>query len=289
MTRIALATTRDLAEIDAEDALLLAALPESELLAWEDDHDWAAFDLVVLRSTWNYIDRLEEFLAWAERVASVTRLANPVPVIRWNTDKRYLGQLADQGVPVVPSVFVAPGDHADDAAVAGKVVVKPTVGNGSNGAKLIDHDPESAHEHIAFLHSTGRTALIQPYLDRVDDEGERSLIHLNGEFSHAATKGAILSQQMSFSAGLYADEDLSPATATDQERAVALAVLEASARVLPEAADLAYARVDLLPSDDGPMLLELELTEPSLFMPFAPGSPERVAEAFRTLATSRKI
>ncbi|WP_084125226.1 RimK family alpha-L-glutamate ligase [Demequina sp. NBRC 110054] len=289
MTRIALATTRDLAEIDAEDALLLAALPESELVAWEDDHDWASFDLVVIRSTWNYIDRLDEFLAWADHVASVTRIVNPPSIVRWNTDKRYLGQLAEKGVPVVPSVFVAPGERADDAHVAGKVVVKPTVGNGSNGAKLIDSDPEAARAHVAFLHSTGRTALIQPYLDRVDDEGEKSLIHLGGEFSHAATKAAILSQEMSFSAGLYADEELSPATATDQERAVARAVLEAAAQVLPEAADLAYARVDLLPSDDGPVLLELELTEPSLFMPFAPGSPERVAEAFRKLASSPRL
>ncbi|MDN4472298.1 ATP-grasp domain-containing protein [Demequina zhanjiangensis] len=283
MTRIALATTRDLTEIDADDQLLLDALPESELKAWEDDVDWAAYDLVVIRSTWNYIDRLDRFLAWAERVSTVTRLVNPVPVIRWNTDKRYLGQLADAGVPVVPSVFVAPGESVDDASLTGRVVVKPTIANGSNGAKLIDADPQAARDHLGALHAQGRTALIQPYLDQVDTLGEKSLIFLSGTYSHAASKAAILSQSMSFSSGLYADEEMSPATATEAEQEVARAALAAAARVLPEAADLAYARVDLLPSEEGPMLLELELTEPSLFMPFADGAAARVATSLRAL------
>ncbi|WNM27484.1 hypothetical protein RN607_00340 [Demequina capsici] len=283
MTRIALATTAALTDVDVDDAALLAALPEAELAAWETPTDWAAYDLVVLRSTWNYIDRLDEFLGWAESVAAVTRLVNPVPVIRWNTDKRYLAQLAAAGVPVVPSLFVAPGEQPPDDALAGRIVVKPAVGNGSNGAALLDGDPTAAAAHVAMLHAAGRTALIQPYLEQVDTLGEKALVHLGGSFSHAATKGAILSKEMSFSTGVYADEEISPATASDAEIAVARAVLDATAVLLPDAADLAYARVDLLPTDDGPVLLELELTEPSLFLTQADGAADRAAAAIRDL------
>lgn len=284
VNRIALATTRDLVELDADDAALLAALPEAQLAAWEDDIDWASFDLVVLRSPWNYIDRLDDFLAWAERVSRVTRLANPLEVIRWNTDKRYLEQLAASGAPVVPSVFVAPGERVPDGAVTGHVVVKPTVGNGSNGALLVRDDPARAIAHVEALHAQGRTALIQPYLEQVDTHGERALVFLGGELSHAATKGAILSRAVTRSTGVYADEQITGATASDAERDVAEQVLRAAADVLPAARELLYARVDLLPTDDGPVLLELELTEPSLFLTYADGAPERAASALRALS-----
>lgn len=286
VNRIALATTRDLVKLDADDEALLAALPEASLAAWEDDVDWAAYDVVVLRSPWNYIDRLDDFLAWAERVSRVTRLANPLEVVRWNTDKRYLGQLAAAGVPVVPSVFVAPGAQVPDAAVTGHVVVKPTVGNGSNGALLVRDSPEAALAHVEELHALGRSALIQPYLEQVDTHGERALVFLGGELSHAATKGAILSRAVTRSTGVYADEQITAATASDAEREVAEQVLRAAAEILPAARDLLYARVDLLPTAEGPVLLELELTEPSLFLTYADGAPERTAAAIRALAAA---
>lgn len=278
--RIAIVTTRELPVLDADEALLLPLLPEADVACWDDpDVNWAAYELVVIRSTWNYTDHLDEFLAWATRVSQVTRLVNPVDVMEWNTDKRYLSDLAARGIPTVPTTFVAPGhDVPADAVVDLKahLVVKPSVGAGSKGAKLFNGDPAGAAAHVAALHAEGRTAMLQPYLAAVDTHGETALIYVGGEYSHAARKAAILSRDMSWATGLYADEKVVAATASDAERALA-------DRVLAGLPGLAYARVDLLPTADGPVVLELELTEPSLFLALDEGAAERAASAFRGL------
>jgi len=275
--RIAIVSTRQLDIPDTDEELLLPELPEGHLVHWDDpDVDWASFDVAVLRSTWNYTEHLDEFLAWATRISQVTRLVNPVEIIEWNTDKRYLGDLANRGIPTVPTVFFAPGEQVPADAVDGRVVVKPSVGAGSKGARMFRDDVEGALAHAASLHAEGSTAMIQPYLDGVDEQGETALVFLGGEFSHAARKAAILSKNMSWSTGLYADEKIVPTTATPDELALAR-------RILDEIPGLAYARVDLLPTADGPVVLELELTEPSLFLAMDPGAPARAAAAFRSL------
>ncbi len=275
--RIAIVTTRELDVIDADEELLLPLLPEAELVSWDNpDVDWSAYDVAILRSTWNYTEHLDEFLAWATRVSQATRLMNPVEIIEWNTDKRYLADLAARGIPVVPTQFFAPGEQVPADAVAGHVVVKPSVGAGSKGAALFRDDVAGALAHAASLHDEGRTVMVQPYLEKVDEGGETALVFIGGEFSHAARKAAILSRNMSWSTGLYADEKVVPAEATKAE-------LELAARILADLPDLAYARVDLLPTDSGPVVLELELTEPSLFLALGEGAPARAAAAFRAL------
>jgi len=281
--RIALATTRDLEVLDADEESLLAHLPQADVVAWEEDVDWGGYAAVILRSTWNYTEHLDDFLAWLERVDAVTRLWNPLPVLRWNTDKRYLADAAAAGIPTVPTVFVEPGEQAPADALAGRVVVKPTVGAGSKGAKLFHDDPAGATEHVAALHAMGKVAMIQPYLDQVDDQGETALVYIGGEFSHAARKAAILSRDMSWSTGIYADEKVVAAQATPAERELADRILTTLPGIVPEAADLAYARIDLLPTADGPVVLELELTEPSLFLGLDPEAPARAAAAFARL------
>ncbi|WP_084106413.1 RimK family alpha-L-glutamate ligase [Demequina sp. NBRC 110056] len=275
--RIAIVTTVEMPVPDADEELLLPHLPEAELVSWDDPAvEWSAYEVVILRSTWNYTEHLADFLAWAERVSAVTRLVNPLETVRWNTDKRYLLDLAGRGVPTVPTTFVAPGETAPPESLEGHIVVKPSVGAGSWGAKMLKDDPAGASAHVAELHAGGRTAMIQPYLSAVDTAGETALIYLNGEFSHAARKAAILSQGMSWSTGLYADEKVMGTEATPAER-------ELADFVVAGLEGLAYIRVDLLPSDDGPVLLELELTEPSLFLGVSDGAPERAAAAFRAL------
>src|SRR5690554_3370148 len=275
--RIAIVTTVDLLTLDVDEELLLPHLPEAEVVAWDNPEvDWSQYEVVLLRSPWNYTERLPEFLAWAELVSGVSRLHNPLEIVRWNTDKRYLADLAARGIPTVPTVFVAPGETVAAEALDGHVVVKPTVGAGSSGARLFRDDLDGALAHVAALHQDGYTAMVQPYLSAVDEVGETALVYIGGEFSHAARKAAILSQDMSWSTGLYADEKLAATHASEQER-------ELADRVIAGLPHLAYARVDLLPSDDGPVLLELELTEPSLFLALDEGAPERAAAAFSAL------
>jgi len=282
--RIAIVTTLELSVPDADEDLLLPHLPEAALVAWDDPEvDWSAYEVAILRSTWNYHDRLEDFLAWARAASTVTRLLNPVDTVVWNTDKRYLGDLAAAGFPTVPTTFVAPGETPDDAVVAldGHLVVKPSVGAGSNGARLFDGDADGARAHVAALHAQGKVAMLQPYLAEVDTAGETALVYLGGRFSHAARKAAILSRDMSWETGLYADEKVAGTTASAAERELADRIVAALPGLgLP---DLAYVRVDLLPTADGPVVLELELTEPSLFLALGEGAPERAAAAFRAL------
>lgn len=274
--RIAIVTTVELPEPDGDEQLLLPHLQEAELAAWDDPEvDWSRFDVAIIRSTWNYTERLDEFLAWAARTAEVTTLMNPLPTLLWNTDKRYLADLADRDLPVAPTTFVAPGDEWD-GDLSGMVVVKPSVGAGSAGARLFRHQPSAAREHMAALHGQGKVAMVQPYLEQVDTVGETAMVYLGGRFSHAARKAAILSKEQTNSTGLYADEEISEYTPSEPERALA-------DRVVATLPPLAYARVDLLPTEDGPVILELELAEPSLFLHTSGGAPERAAEAFRAL------
>ena len=159
-------------------------------------------------------------------------------------------------------------------------MVKPTVGAGSKGAALIRDDADAALAHVAALHAAGKVAMIQPYLDKVDSLGETALVYLGGEFSHAARKAPILSRTIEWSTGLYADEEIAFASATDAERALGDAIVAALPTLVEGGADITYARVDLLPTASGPVVLELELTEPSLFLSVDDAAPARAAAAF---------
>ena len=275
---VALVTCAQLPDLDPDDQLLPPALRALDVEAapavWDDPAvDWAAFDLVVVRNPWDYVGRRDEFLGWA---ATVPRLANPEPVLRWNTDKRYLADLDAAGLPVVPTVFAGPCDDLVVAVPSDGVVVKPSVSAGSLDTER-HHDVRSALEHVARLQDAGRTAMLQPYLAGVDDAGETALLYLGGVFSHAIRKGPMLTGTPPDPSGLFVTEDIGAREPSAAERAVADRVM---AEIGERFGTLLYARVDLLPtSDDGPLLLELELTEPSLFLGHAPGAADRLAAA----------
>lgn len=284
-SRVALVTCDRIPELDADDRLVVPALRERGVeavpVAWDAPVDWTSFDLAVLRSPWDYVARREEFVAWA---AKVPRLANPADVVTWNTDKRYLRELAAAGVPVVPTTWVEPGEEWQPPP-GGEIVVKPAVGAGSLDSGRYDlRQPEHralAAAHVARLGAAGRLVMVQPYLAAVDTYGETALLFFphggDLDFSHAIRKGAMLTGPDENVEGLYKEESIRPRTPLDAELEIARMALAA----VPGGADrLLYARVDLIPGpDDLPVLVELELTEPSLFMGTAAGAPERFAEA----------
>jgi hypothetical protein len=264
--RIVLAGCPALPEGDGDDDGLIAALRQRGLharwLSWDDPHTLEA-DLVILRATWDYIDRFDEFLAWTARVPN---LLNPPQVVLWNTDKRYLADLADAGVPTVPSEFFAPSEKIC-VPDADEVVVKPAIGVGSVGA-LRFSDPKDARAHAEALQAQQRTVLVQPYDARIED-GETALVFLAGKQSHAFTKGPILpppGQAPVFDeSGTYAEETLTPAEPDFELWDVGRAALAAAAEHLGIAVgDLLYARVDVIGHRRDAHVLELELVEPSL-------------------------
>ncbi|MEU8981107.1 hypothetical protein [Streptomyces sp. NPDC048309] len=264
-------------------AALEAAGAEAVVAYWDDvEVDWAGFDLVVIRSTWDYSWRVAEFVAWAERCGGLTRLANPAAVVRWNTDKRYLGDLAAAGVPVVPTRYLAPGD-AVDLPDAHEFVVKPAAGAGARyAARYAPEERETAVRQLARMHAEGLTAMVQPYVRSIDAGGERALQFYGGRLLHASRKGAVLEPGTPFDGAKVPHPRLQVWEPTDAERAVAASALAA----VPGGADtLLYARVDLVDGEDGePCVMELELVEPNLFLWLHPGSVSAVVEAIVTAA-----
>ena len=269
---------------DEDEPLLLGALTDAGVRAtvadWADpDVDWSAADAVVVRATWDYAPRRDEFLAWARRVEAGTRLFNPAEVLAWNTDKRYLAELAADGVPIVPTAWAeADGDLDSAVGLWDDVVVKPVVSAGARDtARFRPGEAAAARAHGAAVLASGRAVMVQPYLDRLDAEGETGLVYLDGAFSHAFRKGALLAGA-ALGPGLYAEEEIAARTPTAAQRALGDAVLAAAAPRTGGAP--LYARVDLVPGPDGePLLIELELTEPSLFLTTDEGAAARVAQA----------
>jgi len=234
---------------------------KSEVISWDASVDWGVFDLVVIRSTWDYVNRRDEFLAWAERVGP--HLHNPAAIVRWNTDKQYLIELAAAGVPVVPTIFLRPGDPIEIPDLP-ELVVKPAISAGARDTER-HQDVDAARRHVAMLLEQERTVMVQAYINAVEEHGETGLIFFDGEFSHAIRKGPILIGKRQVAGGLsalFAPEAIEPRTPSQAELVVADQVMAAAV----PAGSLLYARVDLVPGPDGPRLLELELTEPSLFL-----------------------
>lgn len=294
MPRIALITADAALARDEDMPPLLDACARAdiaaEVVSWNDPTcNLEDFDAAVLRSPWDYTDRLPDFLEWCERCAAQTRLINPLDVVRWNTDKHYLADLIEAGVDCVPSMFLEPDDPADQGltlflathAQAAEFVVKPAVGAGSRDARRFGREETiAATAHTVALLEEGRSVLMQPYLNHVDEHGETALIYIDHVFSHAIRKGPLLPRGNATSDPLFASEAISPREATSAERTLGDRVVKAVAARFPAEAPLVYIRVDLLhDAADLPCVLELEVVEPSLFFAHAPAGAERLVTA----------
>ena len=287
--RIGLITYSALSGLDEGDRLLQSALERRGLevspVVWDDSGvDWSLFDMCVVRSTWDYHHRLEEFLEWAEQAAGLTSLWNPLEVLRWNSHKLYLRELTERGVPVVPTLWLERGEAADLATLMEShgwpaAVIKPSVSASAFETVLVEQGSvERGQTHLNYLLAE-RDVMVQPFITSVETYRERSLLFIGGELTHAVIRQPQL--RSGISPGI---ADTNPEQAADQDHAlvtpspeeVSLAN-EIVAMIDPR---LLYARVDLVRGDSGePLLLELELVEPSLFLHLAPHAVERMADA----------
>lgn len=263
----------------AEDRMILDALArrgiEARLIAWRDGAQ--AFEgsrLVVVRTPWDYPWHLEAFLAWTRDVAARTALWNPPALLRWNTTKDYLDELRAKGIPTVPGDRVPRGARYDVAPMLAReqeIVVKPVLDSGGrNARRFAAREREAAQAHLDAILRAG-DALVQPYLRAVATEGERSLVFFNGAFSHAVRK---LPSKGEFRIHAAWGGTTEPAVATESEVALARRTLA----LLPT--ETLHARVDVLTGNDGaPVVIEVEVLEPYLFLADAPGSADRFAAA----------
>ncbi len=294
---VLLATASSLPALDEDDRPLVPALEargiEARAAVWDDPAvDWAAAAVCVIRSTWDYTTRRAELVAWCERAGRLTQLCNPAVVIAWNTHKGYLVELAARGAPVVPTRLVRAGSEARldsfvQANSSRRVVIKPAVSAGARGALAValdDAGERAAGEaHLAALLATG-DVLVQPFQAAADRHGERSLLFFDGRFSHAMRKPSLLGRD----AEQRAAPRIVPAPASDTEIAVAESVLEVTRVLLGLTEPMLYARVDLVPDAAGaPVLMELEVTEPRLFLGDEAGAYARLADAIARRAVRR--
>ncbi len=286
---IALATSKNALELSEEDFTLVDTLGvlgvEVRLVDWADpDFNWSRAGMVVVRSTWDYHLRLGEFLNWVDQIAGVTSLVNSAKIIHWNANKRYLRELSEGGVPIVPTVFVLyPACVLDIARDRewGTIVVKPAVAAGAYGALVFPLDTE-APQAQAYLDRFAKAGevLVQPYLDAITVEGETSLVYFDGVFSHAVRKVPAVGDfrvQMEFG-GKYTVVEPTDAQIEVADLAVSLA---------PEVP--VYARIDLVDIGGQPHLMELEMIEPELFFLFVPGAAMTFADLLRERYAERLV
>jgi glutathione synthase/RimK-type ligase-like ATP-grasp enzyme len=271
---VALASCAQYPDQLEEGPLVLGALDElgvdARTAVWSDPGvTWSAFDLVVANGAWDNIHRVAEYLAWVDRVQSAgVRVVNSPAILRWNLDKRYLGELEAAGVPTVPTRWMepsgAPFDRSTLVLPEVEIVVKPSVsGGGYRTARYEPHEHDEARAHVAALVGSGRTAMVQPYQPAVDTEGEAGLVFLGGTFSHAIHKDPMIRRGAGSTDSLIANQVVTAAIPTAGQLDVASRAVAAAERLL---GPTTYARADVVERTDGrPALLELELLDPVLF------------------------
>ena len=285
--RVALVTCAEIPLADPDTRSLIPMLEvrgiDASPQVWDDPIvDWSSFDLAIVRSCWDYHTRRDEFLAWA---AKVPRLVNESHVLEWNTDKRYLMELDRNGIPVVPTTWLPPSAEwtlEPFAELQEMWVVKPAVSLAclATGRYDLSNDRERALAcaHIRRLHNGGLTAMLQPYAANIETWGETSMVFLGGEFSHAMRKGPMLDgpdRQIDRRFVPQGGIDLTPRQPTSDELDVARRAL----RIVPGGQRLLYARVDIVPGPSGrPKVLEVELTEPQLYLRMVSSAAERLAD-----------
>ena len=278
---VALVTCEALANLNEDDQLLVAALAEMGIASvpavWSDANvDWTSFDAVVMRTPWDYFERVEEFRAWLDaRIAERVPLCNAPEILRWNFDKSYLQDLARAGVAIVPTIAIAKNDRADIAALArargwNEIVVKPTIAGGAY--RTYRFRVEEWGRYAADIAQTlaDRGVLVQPFLLEIQDGGELSLLFFDGVFSHAVCKRPKLGDyRVQFQFGGTHE------TMQVSDELIAQARLSiAYAPGLP-----VYARVDGVVKDGKFLLMELEIFEPLMFLADHPEAPARFARA----------
>lgn len=292
---IALVTDAESINNDFDMPLLIKACEQldikTDIVRWDDlSINWSKYSLVILRSPWSYVDRLNDFIKWCKDVDKKTTLLNPLQVISWGLNKKYLLDLKAKGVGIVTTSLIDRKEKNVTFCVSSfiknnimdhKIVIKPSIGAYSRGVKIFSkNEQEEIVSYINELHSSGNDALMQPYLTSINSHGETDLVYFDGNYSHSIRKNALLQPDGSVCEPL--QEHRKARNASMAELQVAELALKAVTDLFSLEMSLLYARVDLVLDDSGkPVILEMEISEPSLNLPFAEGSALRLAEAIR--------
>jgi hypothetical protein len=273
MIDVTLVTCRAHPRLPEDDQFLLASLERRgmrhRVAIWDDpDVDWSGSSVTLLRAAWDSHLNPPGFIDWLDRLGSQSYLLNTTSLMRWNFDKQYLVELCEQGNNVIPTAMVT---SASEAAIsqalrripAGEIVVKPRFGADAYGVTRLPPEPEAITAHFERFGANGGL-LIQPFISGVELERERSLVFIGGRFSHALYRNP-------FGSGPTRQTPDNIHTPTAEE-------LSCCRDLLGSLPQLAYARVDMLPFDARPALMELEIIDPSLFFKAQPSAADALAD-----------
>lgn len=264
-----------------EDRLLAAALAArglaSRRVSWSRaDVRWEGFAAAVLRTTWDYFERIGEFRAWLDRVEPATRLVNPAPLVRWNVDKHYLRDLEARGVHTVPTLYFEQGDDVHLATLLRvhglrEAIVKPAVAGAARHTYRVDESNLDAHEPIWAERLRHEAMLLQPLQRSVLEHGEVTVVVIDGHPTHALRKRAKPGdfRVQDDHGGTVHPHDPTPAELELAAHAMAACTPRPS-----------YGRVDMVTDNDGRLaVMELEVVEPELWLRREPAAAQRLADA----------
>ena len=287
--RVAIASFAGMPPEFTDDRRLAAALAErgvrASIMPWDAPAvDWGAYSAVVIRSTWDYARRRDEFVRWCDAVGPA--LHNSAPLVRWNSDKRYLSDLAGAGLPIVATDFIGPGDALP--RLTGEVVVKPNVSAGGRDSGRFGPGAHGlALDLIERIGADGRTAMLQPFQPTVDTVGETAVLCIDGEPAHVLRKRAVLrpdevapvrKDAIGAAEVMYDPGLVTPGVADEDELDLAREVIVELTRRFDYLA--LYARVDMVRDAAGsPVVLELEAIEPNFYLDQVPETTATVADA----------
>jgi hypothetical protein len=273
MARVLLATSNDHPDLFVDDHPVLDGLRargvDAQVGIWDDPGvAWRDADMVVLRSIWDYTTQRDAFIAWVDAVEQATPLHNPARIVRWNSHKHYLRDIADGGIPVIDTEWLDAGTTADVGAIATErgwtdMVVKPCVSAGARNT--VRGDATTVQAHVDALLPT-RDLMVQPYIAETESIGEHSLIYFGGKLSHVVRKEPALT------GGAYSSSEVTTTEPHDAER-------ELGEMAIAHVGPLLYARVDAVVVEGRARVMELELIEPQLFFRWAPAeAAERMVD-----------
>ena len=289
---IALVTTQAARGHDHDLDILTAALDAADqqwqIVNWDDASiDWSQFSIAVLRSTWDYYARLGEFTAWVDRISAQITLCNPAEIVRWNVDKRYLQEMSANSIPVMETTFVSQLNDITPELIAQDVIIKPVVSAGSNNTARHRNDAIAARAQLNHILASGGVAMVQPYSPTIDSVGETGLVYLGGKFSHAFGKDAVFGDAKQVHNGVHVQEVITARIAGANEHLLGDSIIKFLINkfgVTP-----LYARIDMVTNIDGvPEIMEVALTEPSLYLHLDAGSPARAATALANAAIAAR-
>lgn len=251
---------------------------ECELVPWTREKDWSQYDMVAVRSTWDYTDRVDEFVRWARDVSSLTRLENPARVLEWNSHKGYLAGLGELGIDVLPTIMFAAESGHDVAQVCGEkgwdeIVLKPAVSAGARNT-IRTRDMAEAQAHLRAM--KGRDMMLQPFVHSVPVDGERSLLYVDGSLSHAVQKVPKTNDYRT--QGIFGATE-TKTNAGEHEQQVSQQVFDHVRERFSLDRPLLYARMDFVNHNGRPHLIEAELIEPWMYMDQHPAVNELLAKA----------